>query len=497
MPTKRPYSSRQSKRTSQRISQAGIGTHHVRVRPSSSRHMNGQSIDFSSTRRQRRAERGEVNFVGTSSTTGENDRSYSKRTSRPEFAQEVQRNTAARRIGLIAFLAIVVVAIAAFVAVRAFFGIMGGRMALDDKSLNGKLANAAAGAPYYVLVSADLDATNNCDTDVDMLVLVRLDEQNKAVTCVSIPSKLKATFTDGNSHTLSEAVYYGGLGQLVASVSSLADVGISHVVTLNQEGIEKLVDAYGGMDWALAEEVDDPAAGSLYIPAGNQKLKGEQVSTLLRASNFSGGMKAQGANQCLFVSKCLQNLSAGSAFGAAANMDKVAGSFHTDWNSNAFSGMLTKFNGFDPQSAYAVQVPCYKASLGADATYSVSTNSWKSVMKLVAEGADPAQALATNTSAVAPGSFTVTVRNGAAVNGGAAQLASSLTNAGYNVVDVGNTDTPVYTETLVIYLADAKKDAAKSVADTLGGCRVIDGTNHYTFESDVLVILGSDWMPQN
>lgn len=475
---------------------ASIGTHHVDSRPSASRRVNGQDMGYASSRRRRRAERGEVNFVGAASTTAESNRSYSKRTSRGGFAQEVQRTTSFRRIILVLLLIVAVVAVGSFVAVRAFFGIADGKLGLADNSATAKLVAPAPDKPYYVLLTADLDETNNCNTDVDAVLVARVDEKAKQISCLSVPVQLKSTFADGNVHKLSEAVYYGGLGQLVSSVSSLIDQDIAHVVTIDEPGLKTLVDSNGGLAWDLAEEVDDPYAGSIYIPAGSQTLSGDQMVTLLRASNFNEGIQTQGENQGLFVAKMLQLFSSGSKFDAASKVDKVAGSFKTDWSSGGLTDVLTAFGGFSADSASVAQVPAIKTSVGRDAAYSLDSSLFKSMLELFKNGSDPAHATQAQKVYVDPASVTVTVKNGAGITGGASSLAATLTNAGYKVEDVGNTDAPVYTETLVIYLKDEMKDAATAIADMLGTARVIDGAGRYSFETGIMVVLGSDWMPE-
>lgn len=475
---------------------AEIGAHRAAPRPTASRGMTNQDMGYASSRRRRRAERGEVNFVGAASTTAESNRSYSRRTSRGGFAQEVQRTSSFRRIFLVILLLLVVIAVGAFVGVRAFFGIADGKIGLSDKTVASQLVAATSGKPYYVLITADLDESNNCDTDVDMVLVARVDEKEKQLSCLSVPVQLRSTFTDGNVHQLSEAVYCGGLGQLVSSVSSLLDLDISHVVTLDESGVKTLVDSNGGLAWNLTEEVDDPYAGSIYIPAGSQTLSGDQVATLLRASNFSEGIQTQGENQGLFVAKMLQLFGSASTIDAASKIDKAGGAFKTDWSSNDLTSVLVAFNGFSSDNSYVSQLPVVKTSVGRNAAYSLDSSSSKSMVELFKNGSDPARALQSEKVSVDPTNVTVTVKNGAAITGGAAAIASTLTNAGYKVEDVGNTDSPVYTETLVIYLDSSMKDAATAIANTLGTARVIDGAGRYSFDTNIMVVLGSDWMPE-
>ena len=98
---------------------------------------------------------------------------------------------------------------------------------------------------------------------------------------------------------------------------------------------------------------------------------------------------------------------------------------------------------------------------------------------------------ALNTAAVS-----VEIRNGAASTGMAAKLSEALVAEGYKVEDVGNTDDgTIYPETLVIYKDEAYEGACKAILNEMGGGRIINGGDFYSFDTNVLVIIGRDWMP--
>ena len=67
--------------------------------------------------------------------------------------------------------------------------------------------------------------------------------------------------------------------------------------------------------------------------------------------------------------------------------------------------------------------------------------------------------------------------------------------AGYDVKSVGNVDDgTVYPETLVIYKDEAFEIAAKAIVSDLSAGRVVNGGDFYTFDTNVLVIIGTDWI---
>ena len=92
--------------------------------------------------------------------------------------------------------------------------------------------------------------------------------------------------------------------------------------------------------------------------------------------------------------------------------------------------------------------------------------------------------------------FEIEIRNGAYIDGAGAQMSEILTQAGFKVGDVGNAnDGVIYPETLVIYKDPAQAQNAEAVVQALQAGRVINGGDFYTFDTEILVILGEDWQP--
>ena len=118
------------------------------------------------------------------------------------------------------------------------------------------------------------------------------------------------------------------------------------------------------------------------------------------------------------------------------------------------------------------------------------------MLAAIEAGEDPTPAESEGPT-VDPASFTVTVRNGSGITGGAQQMSDALAEGGFNVTETGNADQYVYNETLVVYQDDAYKEAAESVVKYLGTGRAVPSNGFYAFETDVLVMLGKDWQPLN
>lgn len=490
---KKGFTASQSKLTSRRMHSATIGTHVPRRAAPSSRRMNAEGVGFASSRKKKRAARGMVNHVMPATASGESASDYARRVSRREFTQEIQRKARVRRIIAIIVSVAVIACVAVGVGVATFFGSLDGKMSLGDSNAREALATAKEGEPSYALLAAELDSESPGKPDA--LVLVRIDERARAATFVSIPANVQVLLKDGKAHPLADAVDQGGDAALISSVADFAEVGISHFAKTDAAGLAHLVDALGGIEVELSEEVDDPAAGDVYLPAGTHTLDGKAALTFLRARNFKEGLDTQQANRAAFAKALSLRLLSYGKIDFITTLDGIASDAKTDWSSAGVIALADAMRGADAASLRCAAVPGYEVEREGVSYYVESSDAWDAVMALVDAGEDPAAATQGAPVAVDPAQTTLTVRNGTTVTGAAKQMADILAAAGYQIKETGNTDNPVYNETLVVYADNAKQDAAQAIVEVLGCGRAIPSNSLYTFESDVLVVVGKDWKP--
>ncbi len=186
-----------------------------------------------------RGSRHRGNFLPVTSS-GESSSQYARRVSRREFAQDIQRKARIRRIVAIAVCLLVAVAVAAAVGVATFFGSLDAKLGLKDSDAASALVAPKADAKaFYTVVSADLDAPGsaNATDGPDAIALVRVDEETRAVTVVSIPPTLQVSLKDGKKHPLREASTQEGDAALVSAVADFAGVNVAHYVKTDAESI--------------------------------------------------------------------------------------------------------------------------------------------------------------------------------------------------------------------------------------------------------------------
>ena len=456
---------------------------------------NAQDVGFSSPQRQRRAKRGMVDNVANP-TSGESRAAYERRMNRRNQAEQSQRFSGVRRILILLVILAIAAAVAFFVGTRAFNAVVDGKLKIQDEALMATLSEPEEGQPYYVLMCADLDDTNGSNDDVDAVMVARVDEATPAVTVLNVPSNTQVTLSDGKTHDIADVMQFGGKTDLVSSVESLLDISISHYTQINAAGIDALMKDMGGMTLTLSEPVDDPAAGSLYLSAGEQALDKNAALTFLRSANYTNGYKTQAENRVMFLKSMLGNYISKEGLSFATSLDGIAKHFQTDWSAKQLGSLADRLRDMDPASVLVGVVPGNVYDQDGHKAYYVDNAELTTCMERVNAGETPEIPEDQKVNLVDPKTVSVTVRNGAGITGGAAMVADTLKAAGFKIKETGNTDNFVYDETLVIYADDKKKDAADTVAASMPAGRVVPSNGYYTFKGDVLVILGNDWAPE-
>ena len=456
------------------------------------------------SRRRRQYNKGVVKQLAPHSSTQESSASYSRRMNNyKEFERGEEKRTRRKRIGIV--LATIVLAVAAaFAAFSIVFdrSVNSNLQFADQSAVKSALTAPSAGQPYYVLLTLNLDPQiTNVPTaasrELGAMLLVRVDEQNKRATVITMQKDLRIAYA--GAYTTAAILYKNeGEAALVSSMATFLDVPIAHVIHLNSDGFEKIINDLGGVTLTLSEAVDDPSAGSVYLAPGEQTLNGEMASVLLLASSYTAGTQKQMEVQGAFVQRLAQLFFTDSGFSLGSNMDEYAKYLSTDLSIKELTNIYTALQGITAENVYVGSFAGYdsKTSDGTAPLFVADATNVAAVLSLTEQGLEPVVTDNT-TQTVDRSSFEITVKNGGGITGGATQVSNILTEAGFTVAEVGNAEAYVYTETLVVYLDSQYLPAAQDVLKTLGIGRVIDGTNFYLFDTEILVMVGSDWKPLN
>ena len=130
----------------------------------------------------------------------------------------------------------------------------------------------------------------------DTIILVRVDPTINKVSMVSIPRDTRIWIEGAGYQKFNAAYTFGGPSGTIAAVKELCGVDIDHYAEINFEGLVGLIDAIGGIDVVVDEEIDDEDAGG-HIDAGEQHLDGEHALIFARSRAYVDGDYTRQANQ--------------------------------------------------------------------------------------------------------------------------------------------------------------------------------------------------------
>ncbi|MCL1798392.1 MAG: LCP family protein [Eggerthellaceae bacterium] len=160
------------------------------------------------------------------------------------------------------------------------------------------LAAAPADGPFYMLLLGSDSREGSETTEApaedersDVMVLVRVDTDNRQVIMLSIPRDTPFTLPDGELVKINEMYHRGGASASIKAVSELTGVSIAHYVETRFSGLEKLVDDLGGIEVKVPEAiaVKDALTGEMVeLEAGRQVLDGQQAQAFARARKSYG-----------------------------------------------------------------------------------------------------------------------------------------------------------------------------------------------------------------
>ena len=458
---RRPYTTQHARRTSRQVNESTLGTHV-----------------------QRRSQPGR----------------YPRNSNR--YAQAVLRRARIKRIATIIVIAVIVIGVAVAAGLFVFRNVVGGEMALKNSNAQEALVSVKSGEPSYLLMTAELGAAAEpLDTEgPDVILLARIDPKGKKLTLVSIPSGLQVT-ADNKSRSIASLAKTGD-AELISALSTFMKIDISHFLKVTSEDdLARLIDTLGGVSVNVEQAIDDPHAGSIYIPSGEQRLDGKTALVYQRADNIEFGAQDRLVNQLKLAAQLLSDaFSSKGSF--ATRLDSIDSYFQTDFSLGDLESINSWFGGTSANDINTAVLPGDYAvvtnAVGVDEGRYMSSSS--EVTKLVEDleaGKDMDVDDARQGERADPSSFTVSVQNGTSIEGAASTMASVLKSAGFKVGAVGNAEQPIYEETLVVYRGSDSQGAARAraVIDAIGVGRAVEGESYYEFDSDVLLVVGADNKP--
>lgn len=333
---------------------------------------------------------------GRRPSTGASSRIYSREnvTRYSERARQRRRGKLIRRGVLCGFLALLLAGTgAAGLWLARVMNNLGGNGYINSDLISTLVDTNETQDPFYMLLLGTDGRPGEDTYRSDSIILARIDPTQKQATLISIPRDTKVVYK-GETMKINATHAVDGPEGVVTAVNELCGVKISHYAEINFEGMQKLIDAVGGVDVNATEGVDDPEHLDIKIEPGEQHMDGATALTYARARyQYADGdytrMRHQRQILGALANKILNELDIANI---ASTVESISEMVITDLSVTDIVSIANAMRGMDTDGIYSANLPSY-----ADSTTMINGQSYVFVyedqlaemMKRVSAGEDP------------------------------------------------------------------------------------------------------------
>ena len=361
----------------------------------------------------------------------------------------------------------------------------------------------AHGNPLTPEELATLRAGDEDATNTDTIILVRIPNNGKSATAISIPrdayveapgiGKMKINGVYGSVHleTMKELVEEqgedpeiaepeataAGREELIKTVANLTGVTVDHYAEIGLLGFALIADALGGVDVCLNAPVYEELSGADF-PAGWQRLAGPQALSFVRQRHDMprGDLDRVVRQQAVMASLAHEVISS-KTLSSPATLDRLQQAVQRSvvlsdgWDVMDFVDQLQKLAAGNV--AFATIPIVEEAGWSDDSMQSVVRVDPTEVKDWVSGLLNDQDEGKTEELAYSPDKTTVNVVNDTDINGLAAAVSHVLATEGFAPGSVGNNEGAKVTSSQV-QAATADDLGAQAVAQDLSGLPVVE-----------------------
>lgn len=379
----------------------------------------------------------------------------------------------------------------------------------------------AHGNPLSAEELATLRAGDDVSTNTDTIILVRIPNNGKSATAISIPrdsyveapgiGKMKINGVYGSVHLekMKELVEEQGVDPAVAqkeatedgrealikTVAKLTGVTVDHYAEIGLLGFALITDALGGVDVCLKEPVYEPLSGADF-PAGWQRLNGPQALSFVRQRHdLPRGDLDRVTRQQAVMASLAHEVVSGKTLSSPATLSRLEAAVQRSvvlsdgWDIMEFVDQLQKLAGGN--IAFATIPVLREDGWSDDGMQSVVRVDPAAVQEWVTSLLNEQDEGKTEELAYAPDQTTVDVVNASDVNGLAASVSAALVAKGFTAGSTGNHEGTGQIAGSQVLAASKDDLGAHAVAKDLGGLPVAEDSS--VAPNTVRVVLTADY----
>jgi LCP family protein required for cell wall assembly len=366
---------------------------------------------------------------------------------------------------------------------------------------------------------ASLKAGDEVASNTDTIILVRIPNNGKSATAISIPrdtyvsapglgkTKINGVYGQTKEEKRVSLVESGvppadaeahgteaGREALIKTVADLTGVTVDHYAEIGLLGFSLITDALGGVNVCLKEPVYEPLSGADF-PAGWQKLNGPQALSFVRQRHdLPRGDLDRVVRQQVVMASLAHQVISGKTLSSPATMNRLQHAIQrsvvlsSGWDIMDFVNQLQKLAG--GKIAFATIPVLDESGWSDDGMHSVVRVDPHQVQDWVGGLLHDQAQGKTEELAYTPNKTTANVFNDTDINGLAAAVSEVLTSKGFTAGMVGNNDA-AHVAGSQVQAAKADDLGAQAVAKDLGGLPVI--ANASVPPGSVRVVLANDY----
>jgi LCP family protein required for cell wall assembly len=357
-------------------------------------------------------------------------------------------------------------------------------------------------------------------TNTDTIILIRIPNNGKSATAISIPrdsyveapgiGKMKINGVYGSEHMekMTKLVEHDGMDPaqaqpqateagreaLIKTVANLTGVTVDHYAEIGLLGFALITDALGGVNVCLKDEVYEPLSGADF-PAGWQKLEGPQALSFVRQRHdLPRGDLDRVVRQQAVMASLAHDVISGKTLSSPATLNRLQEAVQRSvvlsdgWDVMEFAEQLQKLAAGNV--AFATIPVLQEAGWSDDGMQSVVRIDADEVKSWVDGLLNDQDEGKTEELAYSPDKTIADVVNATDINGLAAAVSQVLTAKGFTPGATGNHEgDPVAASQVRAVKTDDL--GAQAVATDLGGLPVVEDPS--VASGSVRVVLGNDY----
>ncbi|MGA1625099.1 MAG: LCP family protein [Prochlorothrix sp.] len=330
----------------------------------------------------------------------------------------------------------------------------------------------------------------------DTMVLVRFDPFTEELTARSIPRDTRSHIQGYGMTKINEANVYGGPALTAQTVSELLNgVPIDRYVRLNVQGVEKLIDALGGVTVYVPRDMkyqDDSQHLYINLKEGEQHLDGDKALQFLRFRYDSYGDIGRIQRQQMLMRALTEQALTPRTVG---RLPQIVSVIRENLDTNLSVEELSALVGFARKVGRdQVQMLMLPGDFSDPTAYEVSywLPDYGDIDAMAYQYFDTGHETAIQSAS--PASVRVSVQNSTNSPNAGNSLADELYALGYANIYV-DVDWPETLTTTHIIAQRGNRRQAEVIRQALGfGEVLVESTGDLT--SDVTIRLGEDWFQQ-